>query len=115
LALHPAYRWDLFDETWADKPEWIAKAKSIVHDVWITEYAHLDLQNHGLSGDEDSPPAKRPRFYNPFAANSRTFQPSRSIAVLGDEYEAWQRDKEGSDHEVRNPISYWVAKQDRYH
>jgi hypothetical protein len=34
--------------------------------------------------------------------------------VFGDEYEAWQRNKKGSDHEVRNPISYWVAKQDRY-
>jgi hypothetical protein len=33
LALHPAYRWDWFEETWFDKPDWVIKAKSVVHDV----------------------------------------------------------------------------------
>jgi hypothetical protein len=33
LALHPAYRWDWFEETWGKKPDWVIKAKAIVHKV----------------------------------------------------------------------------------
>jgi hypothetical protein len=34
--------------------------------------------------------------------------------VVGDEYEIWQRDKKRTDGDVRNPLAYWIAKQDRY-
>jgi hypothetical protein len=30
LALHPAYRWDWFEEVWKDKPQWVNKAKTVV-------------------------------------------------------------------------------------
>jgi hypothetical protein len=30
LALHPAYRWNWFDEIWREKPEWVRKAKAMV-------------------------------------------------------------------------------------
>jgi hypothetical protein len=33
LALHPAYRWDWFEEACGEKPEWIEKAKSMVRDI----------------------------------------------------------------------------------
>jgi hypothetical protein len=33
LALYSAYRWNWFNETRADKPKRITKAKSIVYDV----------------------------------------------------------------------------------
>ncbi|RKK93598.1 hypothetical protein BFJ70_g17727, partial [Fusarium oxysporum] len=42
MALHPAYRWDWFDETWAHKPSWVEKAKEMVADVWLSDYAHLE-------------------------------------------------------------------------
>src|ERR1700716_1252144 len=32
MALHLAYRWDWFDETWAHKPRWVEKAKEMVSD-----------------------------------------------------------------------------------
>jgi hypothetical protein len=65
------------------------------------------------SGDE-SPPAKRPRFFDPFAVNNRLSQPSRSIAVIGNEYEAWKVDRERANGDVRDPLAYWANKQDRY-
>jgi hypothetical protein len=36
------------------------------------------------------------------------------VAVIGDEYDVWQRDRELSDANVRDPIEYWVKRQDRY-
>ncbi|RKK19021.1 hypothetical protein BFJ67_g17637 [Fusarium oxysporum f. sp. cepae] len=65
MALHPAYRWDWFDETWAHKPSWVEKAKEMVADVWLSDYAHLEVRTSSSRGD-DEPPAKRPRFFNPF-------------------------------------------------
>ncbi|PQK15635.1 hypothetical protein BB8028_0005g11470 [Beauveria bassiana] len=44
MALHPAYRWDWFDETWPQKPSWVEKAKEMVADVWLSDYAHLDAR-----------------------------------------------------------------------
>jgi hypothetical protein len=34
--------------------------------------------------------------------------------VIGDEYEVWQRNRESTDGNVRNPLAYWASKQDRY-
>jgi hypothetical protein len=100
LALHPAYRWDWFEETWKEKPDWVIKAKAIVHKVWKKDYTQLDVRTSSRSSNEESPPTKRPRFFDPFAANDRLCQPSRSIAVIGDEYQVWQRDRESTDGKV---------------
>jgi hypothetical protein len=43
LALHPAYRWDWFNEIWREKPDWVRKAKAMVQEVWMGEYAQLDV------------------------------------------------------------------------
>jgi hypothetical protein len=67
LALHPAYRWDWFEKVWKNKPEWVNKAKTVVQEVWTKDYAHLCISSRG--SDHDSPPAKKPRFYDPFKAN----------------------------------------------
>jgi hypothetical protein len=37
-----------------------------------------------------------------------------ALAVIGDEYEVWQRDRESTDGNVRDPLAYWASKQDRY-
>ena len=115
MALHPAYRWDWFDETWAHKPSWVEKAKEIVADVWLADYAHLEVRTSSSRGD-DEPPAKRPRFFNPFEKNSRlpSSIPAYAAAIIGDEYQAWQTDREASDGNVRDPIRYWITKQSRY-
>jgi hypothetical protein len=114
LALHPAYKWNWFKKVWQKKPNWIEKAKAIVHNVWIGDYANLNIRVSSRENGNESPPTKRPRFCNPFAINSRITQSSRSIAVIGDKYEIWQRDKEIYNGKVRDPLAYWAAKQDRY-
>ncbi|KAG7416674.1 hypothetical protein Forpi1262_v015182 [Fusarium oxysporum f. sp. raphani] len=98
MALHPAYRWDWFDETWAHKPSWVEKAKEMVADVWLSDYAHLEVRTSSSRGD-DEPPAKRPRFFNPFEKNSRlpSSIPPYAAAIVVDEYQAWQTDREASD------------------
>jgi hypothetical protein len=115
MALHPAYRWDWFDETWAHKPSWVEKAKEMVADVWLSDYAHLEVRTSSSRGD-DEPPAKRPRFFNPFEKNSRlpSSIPPYAAAIVVDEYQAWQTDREASDGSVRDPIGYWITKQGRY-
>lgn len=116
MALHPAYRWDWFEEMWQAKPEWIEKAKSLVHDAWLADYAYLDVRttSRGSNRSDDEPAAKRPRFFNPFEATSRLTQPTYTVAVQGDEYRTWQRDREVSDSEVRDPLLYWLERKERY-
>jgi hypothetical protein len=58
LALHPAYRWDWFDEMWKEKADWITWAKAIVHEVWMRDYAQLDVCTSSRSSNEESPPTK---------------------------------------------------------
>ncbi|KAG7404303.1 hypothetical protein Forpe1208_v015762 [Fusarium oxysporum f. sp. rapae] len=105
MALHPAYRWDWFDETWAHKPSWVEKAKEMVADAWLSDYAHLEVRTSSSRGD-DEPPAKRPRFFNPFEKNSRlpNSKPAYAAIIVSDEYQAWQTDREASDGDVRDPI-----------
>ncbi|KAF4472338.1 restless-like transposase [Fusarium albosuccineum] len=115
MALHPAYRWDWFDETRAHKPSWVEKAKEMVADVWLSDYAHLEVRTSSSRGD-DEPPAKRPRFFNPFEKNSRlpNSKPAYAATIVGDEYQAWQTDREANDCDVRDPIGYWITKQSKY-
>jgi hypothetical protein len=105
LALHPAYRWNWFQKIWRKKPEWVTIAKKMILEVWTKDYARLDIRAISRNSSDQSPPTKRQRFYDPFAANDRQWEPSRSLAVRGDEYEQWQRDRELSDANVRNPLN----------
>jgi hypothetical protein len=47
LALYPAYQRSYFKKKWQDKPEWVTEAKNMVHDVWIGDYAHVDVRRVG--------------------------------------------------------------------
>ncbi|OWT43020.1 restless-like transposase [Pochonia chlamydosporia 170] len=115
MALHPAYRWDWFDETWSHKPSWVKRAKEMVADVWLSDYAHLEVGTTSSRSDEE-PPAKRSRFFNPFEKNSRlpSSTPAYVTTIMGDEYQAWQTDREVGDSNVRDPIRYWITKKGRY-
>jgi hypothetical protein len=57
---------------------------AIVQKVWLKDYAKHDVHTSSQESDGESPPAKRSRFFNPFAVNIRLLQ-SRFIAVIGDE------------------------------
>jgi len=118
-ALHPAYRWALFDDLWGDHEErrqWIAKAKEMVQYLWESEYKGLEIDN---SEATDSPANKRlktsrNRFTawrtqkrglasDGFSVNSSFIDsstPSSESSISGqdfDEYEQWQRDIHDSE------------------
>ncbi|KAG6978059.1 hypothetical protein FocnCong_v021779 [Fusarium oxysporum f. sp. conglutinans] len=57
-ALHPAYRWALFDDLWGDdakRRKWIIKTKAIIQDLWECEYKGLFSEDQ----DSDLPVSKR--------------------------------------------------------
>lgn len=45
VALHPAYRWQFFNETWEEKPQWIHDAKASVQKVWDDEYDQTNRES----------------------------------------------------------------------
>lgn len=125
LALHPAYRWDWFESTWVDRPDWISKAKSMVSDLWLTEYSGLEIETPNQSASESesdtdqldgSPPRKKPRFFDPFAPNAfrRLSDISSDEVINGDEYEAWINTREKGDRRIRDPRAYWHSKRHEY-
>lgn len=114
LALHPAYRWDYFEEVWQTKPDWIDAAKAKVLEVWASDYAHLDISRSSSRQDDNEPPIKRSRFKDPFEKPHQAAVTANSTAVIGDEYLVWQRDYGPGDEDVEDPLSYWAARQQRY-
>ncbi|KAG4269156.1 hypothetical protein FPRO04_14771 [Fusarium proliferatum] len=82
----------------------------MVADVWLSDYAHLEVRTSNSRGD-DEPPAKRPRFFNPFEKNSRppNSKPAYAATIVGDEYQAWQ-----ADHILSYPgwpWTYWRSSR----
>jgi hypothetical protein len=78
VALHSDYRWNWFEDVWQDKPEWIAGAKSMVQNVWLNNYAYVDvrLSSRGSNGSE--PSAKGLRYSDPYEAPSDSTNSSRN-------------------------------------
>jgi hAT family C-terminal dimerisation region len=130
-ALHPAYRWALFDDLWGDDEErrpWITKAKEMVQDLWENEYKGLDIDN----SEVNLPASKRLKTSrNRFTAwrtqkrglatrglsvdDSLALSPgSSSSGQELDEYEQWQRDIDDSDAFVTDPYEYWHTRRLKY-
>lgn len=130
-ALHPAYRWALFDDLWGDDAKrrmWIIKAKPIIQDLWECEYKDLFSEDQ----DSDLPASKRLKSSrNKFTAwrNSKrglTLQnqaidesagASLSSLYRGldlDEYDQWQRNIDDSDALVTDPYEYWHTRRLKY-
>jgi hypothetical protein len=111
LALHPAYRWDYFDEQWDSHPDWVAKAKEMVKDVWVTDYKPLEVIR---SPESNTPVVKRQKIYpNAFEAHRQKARVKysspgmpRSTARELDEYEAWMESPQATDISIQDPIQY---------
>jgi hypothetical protein len=118
LALHPAYRWDYFEEQWERHPDWVAKAKEIVKDVWVTDYKPLEI----VRSSENEPIAKRLKIYpNAFEAHRQKARikysspgVSSSTLVELDEYEAWIQSPQETDVSIQDPIQYWHDLRFKY-
>jgi hypothetical protein len=59
-------------------------------DVWLSDYAHLEVRTSSSRRGDDEPPAKRPRFFNPFETNNRLLNPipAYAAAIVDHEYQA---------------------------
>ncbi|KAI0487076.1 hypothetical protein F4859DRAFT_468114 [Xylaria cf. heliscus] len=55
-----------------------------------------------------------PHFYNSFDASGRTMMLSRPVAMIADEYIAWQFHRDPEDSDVRNPLAYRFKQQEQY-
>ena len=118
LALHPAYRWDYFEEQWDGHPEWVVKAKEIVKDVWVTDYKPLEV----VRSSDNQPIAKRQKIYpNAFEEHrqkSRVKHPGpwipRSTTLELDEYEMWVGNPQETDISIQDPIQYWHDLRFKY-
>jgi hypothetical protein len=64
IALHLAYRWEYFEDTWADRPAWIQRAKSLVEGLYRLHYEQQTV----FQGRERGEPATggRRTYRNPF-------------------------------------------------
>jgi hypothetical protein len=133
IALHPAYRWGYFEDVWADRPEWIQTAKSLVEELYRSHYEPRIISRDRERGE---PVTKKRRIYrNPFdeyREESRQaptlLQPPSSMTTLlqaedaasssthavGDEYSDWFRDVHKSDQNILDPISYWYERREEY-
>jgi hypothetical protein len=115
LALHPAYRWDYFERTWQEKPDWIEKAQSCVRRLWLDEYKLLPIT---LVNNE--PVAKRRRLEtsSPFERyqheQRRTSKSVETKAPERDEYSRWLEDVNPEDTDIQDPRTYWLTKQNQY-
>jgi hAT family C-terminal dimerisation region len=130
-ALHPAYRWALFDDLWGDNEErqaWITKAKEMVQDLWESEYKDLKLNNSEVDLPENKRlKTSRNRFTawrtqkRGLAAGGFSLDdspvPSSGSSSNGqdlDEYEQWQRDIDSSDALITDPYEYWHMRRFQY-
>ncbi|KAG7418779.1 hypothetical protein Forpe1208_v003635 [Fusarium oxysporum f. sp. rapae] len=133
IALHPAYRWGYFEDVWADRPDWIQTAKSLVEELYRSHYEPRIISRDRERGE---PVTKKRRIYrNPFdeyREESRQaptlLQPASSMTTLlqaedaasssthavGDEYSDWFRDVHKSDQNILDPISYWYERREEY-
>ncbi|KAF4435092.1 putative AC9 transposase [Fusarium austroafricanum] len=133
IALHPAYRWGYFEDVWADRPDWIQTAKSLVEELYRSHYEPRIISRDRERGE---PVTKKRRMYrNPFdkyREESRQaptlLQPASSMTTLlqaedaasssthavGDEYSDWFRDVHKSDQNILDPISYWYERREEY-
>jgi hypothetical protein len=89
----------------------------MVQDVWFRDYAYVNVRlfNRGNNGSDFS--AKRIRYSDPYEKSfgfDQQLPESPPTAVKGDEYEQWQLNREPGDKRIRDPIKYWIKKQDRY-
>lgn len=98
VALHPEMKLDYFQAEWADKPEWIAAAKSETTSLWNDEYkdstAPLEADRITSSDPEEDVRWRR---------NKR----ARLASDISDAFEAFQEHK-GEACGIKGGLSYWV-------
>ena len=114
MALHPAYRWDWFDETWSHKPSWVKKEKRWLPTSGCPSTLILRLELPAVEATTSH--QQKGLGFSTLSRRTVVSQamPASAAAIIGDEYQAWQTDREAGDSNVRDPIRYWITKKSRY-
>jgi hypothetical protein len=89
----------------------------MVQNVWLNDYAYVNIRLSSRGNDGSEPSAKRLRYSDSYK-DSFGFdqqQPESPLtAVKGDEYEQWQLDREPGERRIRDPIKYWIEREEGY-
>lgn len=120
MALHPGYRWQWFESTWAHRPAWVKEAKEIVLEVWVKNYKSRNVppiteEEQSRFDELRNENGKRPisLHFNPFESDTASKKRiaeennrARAQAVVGDEYEKWCSDDSQKMQVCLNPFAY---------
>lgn len=129
IALHPAYRWAFFEDTWAQQ-DWLSKAKKLIQELWQEEYKYLPAPHEEEAEAEAAEPVpKRLKVldskFGRFRKAARyqdcgdNLSPSASFSSASggngcDEFERWQADVQKADEDVTDPLLYWHQRRREY-
>lgn len=115
-ALHPSYRWRLFEGIWADDDQqaWVDEAKHMVKDVWEKHYKSRDLEGASLSSKGQAPGRSSISFINwrnkvCLGSSNNIASETSSSTSAGDEYERWMDTPQAED-EISDPFAYWQSR-----
>ncbi|XP_044716004.1 transposase [Hirsutella rhossiliensis] len=100
LVLHPAFRWSTVESQWSDHPDWLARGRAAVQELW-EEYRTLAVEQDTIP--EEPTAARKTTDLDDFMTSIRKLgaQPASSPSSTRDEYAEW------------TPVSTLVANGNR--
>jgi hypothetical protein len=115
LALHPAYRWDWFESRWEHRTDWVTAARSMVDEIWRTEYRSREITADAvISYSASTAPQKHyGNAFEQFCEEARS-KSKRPYCDSADEYVLWMAQREEGNEAVDDPIAYWHDRRNKY-
>jgi hypothetical protein len=88
LVLHPAFRWSTVESQWSDHPDWLARGRLAVQELW-EEYRSLPVEQDTIP--EQPTVARETTDLDDFMTSIRKLgaQPAPSVSSMRDEYAEW--------------------------
>ncbi|KAJ6436881.1 MFS multidrug transporter [Purpureocillium lavendulum] len=113
LVLHPAFRWSTVESQWSDHPDWLARGRAAVQELW-EEYRTLAVEQDRIP--EQPTAARKTTDLDDFMTSIRKLgaQPAPSPSSMRDEYAEWVGSTDPGDCLVDNPIQYWLLRRRQY-
>ncbi|KAM4063253.1 reverse transcriptase (RNA-dependent DNA polymerase) [Hirsutella rhossiliensis] len=113
LVLHPAFRWSTVESQWSDHPDWLARGRAAVQELW-EEYRTLAVEQDTIP--EEPTAARKTTDLDDFMTSIRKLgaQPAPSPSSTRDEYAEWVASTDPGDCLVDNPIQYWLLRRRQY-
>lgn len=113
LVLHPAFRWSTVESQWSDHPDWLARGRVAVQELW-EEYRSLPVEQDTIP--EQPTVARKTTDLDDFMTSIRKLgaQPAPSVCSMRDEYAEWVASTDPGDCLVDDPIQYWLLRRRQY-